>query len=65
MIQFCECTGKLLNGIMEQVLAKQVVIKQNMEVFIAIFENPINVKKNGNREKCNNKEQYRGSNRSS
>ena len=47
MIQFSQCTGKLVNGIIEPVSAKQVVIKENMEVWIAIFGKPINVKKMG------------------
>ena len=49
MIQFSQCTGKLVNGIIEPVSAKQVVIKENMEVWIAIFGKSINVEKSVNR----------------
>lgn len=44
MIQFSECTAKLVKGSIEPVMSKQIVVKDDMKISIAIFGKPIELK---------------------
>ncbi|XP_033222200.1 uncharacterized protein LOC117176195 [Belonocnema kinseyi] len=47
MIQFSQCTAKLVKDSIEPVTSKQVAVRDNMEIWIAIFGKPIELEEFG------------------